>query len=65
MRTLGFLLLVLGIGSSVVTFMDMEMRLLGWINNWGEEVAWGIRGGCVLLGLVLIAAGKKKDGKKK
>lgn len=65
MRQLGVLLLILGIGSCVVYFMNMEMRLLMWINNWGENVAWGIRGGCILLGALLAFAGKKKGNGKK
>lgn len=65
MRSLGFLLLVLGVGSIVVQFMDMEMRLLAWINTWGEGVAWGIRGGLVVLGLILLKAGKSKAKKSK
>ncbi|MEO6597746.1 MAG: hypothetical protein ABIP94_23620 [Planctomycetota bacterium] len=65
MRFLGFLLLVLGIGSAVVHFMNMEMRLLRWIDNWGENTAWGIRGGCVLLGAILLFAGKSNAKKPK
>lgn len=63
MRSLGFLLLVLGVGSSVVHFMDMEMRLLQWIDTWGEGAAWGIRGGLAVLGLLLIKFGKPKTDK--
>jgi hypothetical protein len=63
MRSLGFLLLVLGVGSSVVHFMDMEMRLLQWIDTWGEGAAWGIRGGLAVLGLLLIKFGAKKTEK--
>lgn len=63
MRSLGFLLLLLGIGSVVVHFMEREMALLQWIDKWGEGPAWGIRGGCIALGLVLLLAGKKKPQK--
>lgn len=63
MRSLGLLLLVLGIGSCVVHFMDMEMRLLRWIDTWGENAAWGIRGGFIAVGLLLVMAGKKKAEK--
>lgn len=65
MRQLGLLLLILGIGSCVVHFMEMEMRLLRWIDTWGEEAAWGIRAGFIVLGLLLMTAGKKKGGDKK
>ncbi|MBL8725736.1 MAG: hypothetical protein JNK49_16960 [Planctomycetes bacterium] len=60
MRRIGFLLLALGIVSSVMHFMDLELRVLRWINTWGEGAAWGIRGGFVALGLGLFALGKPK-----
>ena len=60
MRQLGLLLVFLGIASSVVQFMDLEMRFLMWINNWGEGTAWAIRGGCCALGALLIKVGKPK-----
>ncbi|HLQ38675.1 MAG TPA: hypothetical protein VK348_12780 [Planctomycetota bacterium] len=60
MGKLGFLLLVLGAGSCVMSFMNYESRLLTWINNWGEQVAWCIRGGLVVLGLLLMMVGKQK-----
>ena len=64
MRSLGFILLILGVGSCIVHFMEREMTLLAWIDTWGEEVAWAIRAGFIVLGLVLIAMGKKKSDKK-
>ena len=60
MRKLGLLLVFLGIASSIVYFADREMSFLMWIDNWGEGVAWGIRGGCVLLGAILVKVGKPK-----
>ena len=65
MRLLGLLLLVLGLGSCVVQLMELDVPALSWIGNWGPEVAWAIRGGCVLVGLLLMMAGKKGDKKKK
>jgi len=64
MRNIGFLLLALGIASSVIYFLDMELKWLRWINHWGENAAWGIRGGLVALGLLLFALGKPKADKK-
>ncbi len=64
MRQFALLLLVLGIGSCVVHFMEMEMKLLRWINTWGEGPAWGIRGGLIGLGLLLFLVGGKKSGGK-
>ncbi len=63
MRQFALLLLLLGIGSSVVHFMNREMKLLRWIDTWGEGVAWGLRGGLIALGLLLLMAGGKKATK--
>ena len=63
MRSIGWLLIFLGIGSCVVHFMDLGMRLLGWIDTWGEGAAWGIRGGCIAVGLLMVVAGKSKQSK--
>jgi len=63
MRLLGLLLLVFGIGSIVVHLLKMEMSWLNWIGTWGENAAWGIRGGFVALGLILLLAGKPKQSK--
>lgn len=64
MRNLGMLLLFLGAGSMVLHFMEREFRLLAWIDTWGETAAWGIRGGLILVGLLLVLAGKGGDKKK-
>lgn len=58
------LLLFLGAGSMVLHFMEREFRLLAWIDNWGETAAWGIRGGLIVVGLLLVLAGKGSDKKK-
>lgn len=60
MRQIGWLLLLLGIASSVLQSMGWEMTVLSWIDNWGDGTAWGIRGGCCALGGLLIWATKGK-----
>ena len=47
MKNIGGLLVFFGIGSIVLHFLGMEFRLLSWIDNWGETVGWGIKGGMV------------------
>jgi hypothetical protein len=59
MKSIGGFLVLMGVGSSVLYFMDMEFRLLMWIENWGPNVAWAIRGGCAVLGAVLWFVGMK------
>ena len=66
MRLLGLLLFLFGVGTLAVYFLELDVSWLSWIGNWGENAAWGIRGGATVLGLILLlAGGKKKDGKKK
>lgn len=65
MRALGFLVLVFGIALFAIHFLEINVEFLQWVNTWGDSAAWGIRGGAVLLGLLMMAGGKKKDGKKK
>jgi hypothetical protein len=62
MRQFGVLLLLFGIASCVLYFMNMELRALRWIDTWGEQVAWGIRGGLIVLGLLFSMVGGKKKG---
>ncbi len=50
MKSFGSLLLFFGIGSSVLYLIDYNLSLLMWIENWGETVAWGIRGGMIVVG---------------
>lgn len=65
MAKFGFFLLIIGLASMALTFTDYEMRLLMWVDNWGTQNGWFIRGGVAALGLVcmLLGRGKKKDGK--
>ena len=63
MRSLGMLMIVLGVGSTVMYFANMEFRLLTWIDNWGQGIGWAIRGGLVVVGgaLAMMGGGKKSD----
>jgi hypothetical protein len=61
MKGLGVLLMILGLGSCLLTFMNYEFKLLMWIDTWGQSVAWMIRGGVIVLGLLLFMMGGKKE----
>lgn len=58
MRFWGGLIMAFGILSGVVSFMDMHFIFLKWIENWGSGIAWAIRGGMVVIGLIMYIAGK-------
>jgi hypothetical protein len=63
MRILGLLLFAFGVTTLVLWFLEQDVAALAWVGNWGEGVAWAIRGGSTLLGLLLLL-GKKGDKKK-
>ena len=61
MRLLGWVFLLFGVAACVVHFMAIDTPVMNWINNWGTGAAWGIRGGAIVLGLLMAAKGKKKQ----
>ena len=65
MRLLGFLLLLFGLATLVLHFTKTEVEWLAWMGNWGDNAAWGIRIGAIVLGLILLSAGKKGGAPKK
>ena len=46
-----------GVASIVLYFINFNLRILMWIDAWGEGVGWAIRVGLVLLGAAIWAAG--------
>jgi len=61
MRFFGAFIMVVGLLSGAVYFLGMNFIFLNWINNWGPNVAWAIRGGIVMLGLIMYIAGKPSE----
>lgn len=58
----GGLLLIVGLGSIGLALFasNYEMKLLTWIENWGQTVAWVIRGALVTVGAVLLFLGMRQ-----
>ena len=63
MKELGLGLLIIGLISLVLPLINPNVHyvFLTWIDKWGPTVAWGIRGGITLLGLVLWLGFRNKD----
>lgn len=61
MRFFGGLILAIGILSAALSFLDMHFIFLKWIESWGSGTAWAIRGGLVVIGLVMYIAGKPSE----
>jgi hypothetical protein len=64
MQGLGGFLVLMGAGSFVLQFMNMEFRLLGWVDNWGPAVGTCIRIGLIVVGAIIWFLGKQQAGKK-
>lgn len=50
----GLLLAVLGIISILLSFFNYNIKLLMWIDLWGETMGWVIRIGCIVVGGALF-----------
>ena len=61
MRLIGIFLIIVGAISAILFFLDKNFVLLNWINTWGSQVAWGIRGFLILLGIILFIVGKAAE----
>jgi len=61
MKSIGWLLVILGAGSFVLNLIGMEFEYLMWIDNWGVEAGWAIRGAMIVAGGVLLFLGMKAE----
>lgn len=61
MKSIGGLLLLFGLGSIVLYFLNMNFKLLMWIENWGPNVGWGIRIGMAVVGAILFIVASKQS----
>ena len=53
LSSIGAVLALFGLASTVLYFLDFNLRLLMWIDNWGETTGWIIRIGLIILGAIL------------
>lgn len=61
MKSIGGLLFVLGLGSFLLNFMNMEFKLLSWVDNWGPGAGVAIRIGLIVVGALLWLVGRKQE----
>jgi len=57
MNTIGRYMAIFGVASIVLSFLGYNLRLLMWIDMWGETVGWAIRIGLIVVGLALMFIG--------
>jgi hypothetical protein len=58
MQGFGGLLFFLGVGSFVLHFINMELLLVSWVDNWGTGVGNGIRIAMIVVGGALWLLGR-------
>ncbi|HCC94756.1 MAG TPA: hypothetical protein DEQ26_10595 [Flavobacteriaceae bacterium] len=61
MKTIGTYMAIFGLLAIVLNFFNAVPRLLAWIYNWGEDVAWGIKIAFVIVGAILYFMGRKQE----
>lgn len=60
MKSIGTFLILAGILSSVLYFMEYDLRILRWMYRFSDMQQWLIRGGLIVVGLVFVMLGNKK-----
>lgn len=53
MRRIGSTMLFFGIGSIVLGFVNMQFIILSWVDMWGPEIGWAIKGALIVGGAAL------------
>lgn len=60
MKSIGSLLVILGLAAIVLGFLDRVPTVLVWIDNWGTTASWAIKIGIVVIGAALYYMGSKQ-----
>jgi hypothetical protein len=63
MKRWGGNLFFFGVGSMVLTLLNMQFIVLMWIDLWGDTIGWAIRIGMALAGAGLWLAGRAQEQK--
>ena len=61
MRSIGLLLIVLVIGSFILRLLEMEFRLLRWVDEWGTGTGNIIRIYAAAIGALLYFLGIERN----
>ena len=55
MKNIGILLTVFGTLYILLTLFGIDSSFVTWIDSWGESIGWSIRGGSLLIGVILYS----------
>ena len=62
MKLIGITLILSGLGPMLLGMVGREIVFLVWIDQWGPEISWGIKGAMIAIGgLLLLPSGKKTE----
>ncbi len=61
MKKIGSLMVFFGFFAIVLDFVNAVPRILAWIYNWGNNVAWAIKIGLLVIGALLWLAGSRQE----
>ncbi len=61
MKNFGSLLLLLGVLAIVLEFFGYVPKLLFWIYEWGDGVAWAIKIALIVVGGILWLLGRNAE----
>ena len=62
MKSIGSLLVILGIVAIIFGFIERVPTILSWIYEWGDGPAWAIKIGLIVVGAVLYLLGARQAG---
>ena len=52
---------IFGILATALPYFNLQLRLLSWIDMWGETVSWAIKIGLIVIGAILFFMGNKAE----
>lgn len=61
MKSIGSFMFIVGALSIVLNFFDRVPKVLVWIYQWGDGVAWAIKIALVVVGAILFLAGNNSE----
>ncbi|TLU61635.1 hypothetical protein FE810_14080 [Thalassotalea litorea] len=59
MKQVGLYLMIAGIASLLLNLVGYELKILMWVDNWGQNAGWAIRLGAIVVGAVMYFAIKQ------
>lgn len=62
MKSLGMWMVILGLGSFLLSFANMDFILVSWMDNWGASTGVVLRIALAVVGAILWLVARKREG---